>query len=53
MNQDGNGFTIRAVHRFGVRGLLGRILGVAPNYLLNAKKLSNDRGNVRFALGGW
>jgi hypothetical protein len=36
------------------QGLLRRILGVVvPNNLNDAKKLSNDRGNVRFVLGGW
>jgi hypothetical protein len=40
--------------QLGARGLLRSILGaIVPNKLLNAKKLSNDQGNVRFALGGW
>jgi hypothetical protein len=36
------------------QGLLRRILGViVPNNLNDAKKLSNNRGNARFALGAW
>jgi hypothetical protein len=43
-----------AARRFGDRDLLRRILGViVPNNFNDAKKLSNDRGNVRFVLGGW